>query len=127
MSEFYRIRVDTHFTAAHQLRFTNGEKENLHRHKWGVTAVLSSEKLNKIGLVVDFNHLKKDIDRITEGISGDKMLGHKYFRDNNCSAENVARYIYYALKPRLVKDVKLESIEVEEEPGFRAEFSEKGN
>lgn len=125
MSEFYKVRVDTDFTAEHRLTLPNGEKEKLHQHKWLVTAVISSEKLNKIGLVIDFNHLKKDIDRITEGISGDKMLEHKYFKENNCSAENVARYIYYALKPRLGKNLKLECIEVEEEPGFRAEFSEK--
>ena len=125
MSDFYKVKVDTHFTASHQLTLPNGEKEKLHRHRWGVSAVVSSERLNRMGLVVDFNKLKNKIDSITDKISGDKMLEDKFFRANNCSAENVARYIYSGLKPGLGEHLKLESIEVEEEPGFRAEFSEK--
>jgi 6-pyruvoyltetrahydropterin/6-carboxytetrahydropterin synthase len=47
-----------------------------------------------------------------------------YFRQNNPSAENVARYIYEKLRAKLPESVKLQNIRVVEEPGCAANFSE---
>jgi len=45
-----------------------------------------------------------------------------YFRQNNPSAENVARYIYEKLRAKLPEGVKLQNIRVVEEPGLRGKF-----
>jgi 6-pyruvoyltetrahydropterin/6-carboxytetrahydropterin synthase len=123
MSAVYKVSVDTYFDASHQLTLSSGTSEPLHQHRWEVTVSLSSLALNEIGIVIDFNRLKKKVDSITSDISGEKMGGNQFFRENNCSAENVARYIYERLEAMLDNNLKLETVCVTEEPGCRAEFS----
>ena len=121
----FRVSVETHFWASHQLSLPDGSKEPLHRHNWSVTADVSSEKLNKMGLVMDFHRLKALVDNIVAKLENTSLDKTDYFRTNNPSAENVARYIYERLGPKLPGDVKLEAIRVVEEPGCSAKFWKK--
>lgn len=119
----FTISVETHFCASHQLTLPNGSKETLHSHNWLVTANVCSEKLNGIGLVMDFRRLKKMLDNIVSRFGDAPLEKIDYFRQNGSSAENVAKYIYENLEPKLPKAVKLRHIKVVEEPGFSAKFS----
>lgn len=118
------ISVETYFKASHRLALTNGSKERLHRHRWIVTAVVSGKKLNKIGLVIDFCRLKKMTDKVLSGLNGRSLESVDYFRRNAPSAENVAGYIHKKLRPGLPRGVRLDYIDVVEQPGFSARFSE---
>jgi 6-pyruvoyltetrahydropterin/6-carboxytetrahydropterin synthase len=119
----FTIEVETHFRASHQLTLSNGSKEPSHIHDWSVTAQVSSEKLDSLGLVTDFGQLKAMVDKITVEFENSQLEKIAYFRRNNPSAENVAKYIFDRLDPELPSDVKLRSIKVVEEPGCSAKFS----
>jgi len=116
------VSVETHFWASHQLTLADGSKEPLHHHNWAVTADVSSDKLNSIGLVMDFCRLKAMVDNIVAEFDNIPLDRIDYFRQNNSSAENIAKYIYEKLRTKLPGGVNLQSISVVEEPGCSAKF-----
>jgi 6-pyruvoyltetrahydropterin/6-carboxytetrahydropterin synthase len=94
----YEILISANFSSAHNLRGYKGKCEELHGHNWKVEVVFQKQGLDKIGMTVDFTLLKKRLKDIL------KELDHKYlnkisfFKKNNPSAENIARYIYKEFK-----------------------------
>ena len=120
----FTIRVETHFQASHRLTLPDGSMEPAHDHDWVVTADVSSGKLDKMGLVMSFQKLKAMMDETVSDFDRNALDTISYFRQNNPSAENVAKYIYRRLQASLPENVKLRSVRVVEEPGCWAEFSE---
>jgi len=120
----FTIRVERHFRASHQLVLPDGSKEPIHDHDWVITADLSSEKLNNMGVVMDFQVLKAMIDKIIAGFNNKALENIDFFQQNNPSAENVAKYIYEKLLIELPESVKLQNVRVVEEPGCSAKFYE---
>jgi 6-pyruvoyltetrahydropterin/6-carboxytetrahydropterin synthase len=97
----YEIKIITDFAAAHNLRNFRGKCENLHGHNWKVEVVFRGTKLDESGVLVDFAEVKQ----ATREILGD--IDHKYlndlpfFRENNPSSENIARFLFERLAERL--------------------------
>jgi len=79
--------------------------------------------LSNMGLVMDFRRLKAMLDDIVAEFDNVALDGIDYFKQNNSTAENVARYIYEKLQPRLPKDVSLKAVMVAEEQGCAAKFA----
>jgi len=119
----FTVSVETHFWASHQLTLPDGSKESLHRHNWAVTADVSSSELNSLGLVMDFRSLKATVDNIVADFDNIQLEQLDYFQRSNSSAENVAKYIYEKLKPKLPNGLKLNHIKVVEEPSCSVKFS----
>ncbi len=71
---------------------------------------------------MDFNQLKSAVETIVAEFDNKPLDKIDYFRWNNPSAENVAKYIYERIEQRLPKGLKLQSVKVVEEPGCSAEF-----
>ncbi len=69
----FEITTTRHFSASHQLRLYDGSIEPLHGHNWRVKITIASEKLDSIGVVMDFHELERLADLIvapcTTGIS----------------------------------------------------------
>ncbi len=122
--DMFTISVETSFWASHQLVLLDGSKEPVHHHNWLVSAGLSSDELNSMAVVMDFRELKAMLDDILSEFDNRALNEISYFRQNNPSAENVARYIYEKLRAKLPEGVKLQNIRVVEEPGCAANFSE---
>ena len=120
----FTISVERHFQASHQLILPDGSKEPVHFHDWVVTANLRSEKLNNMGVVMDFRALGAMVDRTVVGFNNKALESIGYFQQNNPSAENVAKYIYEKLLIELPEGVKLQNVRVVEEPGYSAMFQE---
>jgi len=118
----FTVSVETHFWASHQLSLPDGSKEPLHHHNWAVTADVSSDKLNSMGLVMDFRRLKAEVDKTIAEFDNILLDRIGYFQRNNSSAENVAKYIYEKLRTKLPAGTKLENVRVVEEPGCSAKF-----
>ena len=124
LSKMYELSIETQFAAAHQLRGYKGKCENMHGHNWRVQVSISSEKLNDIGIVIDYNDLKKVTN---ETISA---LDHSYlnevfpFTEINPSSENIAKWIFESLKKRLEDSVKVNSITVWESENSSATYYE---
>jgi len=120
----FTIGVETHFNASHQLILPDGSKEPLHSHDWVVTAAVSGEKLDDMGVVMDFRALTEMVENVTADLDNTALGKIEHFRRNNPSAENVAKYIYDKIRVELPNEVELQSIEVVEEPGCSAKFAE---
>jgi 6-pyruvoyltetrahydropterin/6-carboxytetrahydropterin synthase len=99
----FTIKVETHFRASHQLTLPDGSKEPLHHHNWVVSTSISSDNLDSMGLVMDFSRLKAMVDKTIVGFDNVLLDSIDYFRRNNPSAENVAKYIFDKLEPKIAK------------------------
>jgi 6-pyruvoyltetrahydropterin/6-carboxytetrahydropterin synthase len=119
----WMVTVETHFWASHSLTLPDGSKEPAHSHNFSVTAEVGTEKMADMELVMDFRRLREMLDDIVADFDNVALESIDYFKRNNPTAENVAKYVYEKLRPQLPKDVQLEAIRVIEEPGCSAKFT----
>jgi 6-pyruvoyltetrahydropterin/6-carboxytetrahydropterin synthase len=112
----FEISVEDTFAAGHALRGYRGKCENPHGHNYRVRVTLAGEALDAIGLLYDFKDLKALMNEIVDRMDHQFLNDVEPFRQMNPSAENMARYFYEELGPRLrsatngqirVKQVKL--------------------
>ena len=97
----YELKVITQFAAAHQLRNFKGKCERLHGHNWKVEVILEGEKLNNLGLLIDFKEVKEATNKILEKLDHSFLNEFPQFKDQNPSSENIAAYIFENLSNRL--------------------------
>lgn len=121
----FTIFVKACFNASHQLRFSDGTVEDLHSHDWKITAAVSAEKLNEDGLVMDFNVLSRDLNKVVSVFEGKKLEEVEELKHLNgsVSTEKLAEYIFEKLGNFLPKSVKLYYIDVEEQADCIGRFS----
>jgi 6-pyruvoyltetrahydropterin/6-carboxytetrahydropterin synthase len=99
----YELKVITDFAAAHQLRNFRGECERLHGHNWRIEVVLSGDRLNEAGLLIDFKDVKTAANKILEDLDHAYLNDLPQFKDENPSSENIAAYLFQRLSSELNK------------------------
>lgn len=99
----YRIKVEVTFSSAHNLRGYKGKCEALHGHNWKVEATVKSAALDKTGMVMDFKRLKSALNCILEKLDHRYLNQLKPFDRINPTSENLAWFIYEALKKKISK------------------------
>ncbi len=88
----FEISAEQTFAAGHALRGYKGKCENVHGHNYRVRVTVTGEKLNSIGLLVDFVDMKRVMKEIIE------YWDHRFINDLppfdkiNPTAENMARW-----------------------------------
>jgi len=90
----YEIKIIGEFSSAHKLKSYKGKCENLHGHNWKVELIVAGEILNSIGLLVDFQILKKKLNIVLKNLDHKNLNLIPFFRDKNPSSENIAFFIY---------------------------------
>lgn len=119
----YKIGVISHFSAAHSLRNYKGKCESLHGHNWKVELIVSSAKLNPCGMVIDFSELRSMLYSVLEHLDHKHLNDLDYFRENNPSSEEIARYIFINLEKRIAeKNCKLDEVRVWETENSHASY-----
>src|SRR5687767_9226202 len=107
----FDITARREFSAAHQLRLYDGSLEPLHGHNWVVVAAVTAEKLDEIGVVMDFHELERLLDRIVGPLHNSHLNEVEPFKSGlNPSTENVAVHIGRSLQ--LPPQVRVKSVEV---------------
>jgi 6-pyruvoyltetrahydropterin/6-carboxytetrahydropterin synthase len=97
----YEVTVEQTFAAGHALREYKGKCENVHGHNYRVQITVEGERLNRIGLLVDFVELKRVVREVVA------ILDHQFINDLepftviNPSAENMAKYFYDEVSQRM--------------------------
>ncbi len=97
----FELTVRDEFSAAHYLRDYPGACERPHGHNWKVEVTVKGEKLNKIGVLIDFKDLKKHLKDVLDELDHRDLNEHPAFKDQNPSSENIARYIFEKLASKL--------------------------
>ena len=97
----YEITVTTHFSGAHRLRHLHGQCEKLHGHNWKIMVSVTSKRLNKEGVIIDFKILKKKVEKVLTQVDHTYLNELPYFLRREPSSENIARYIFERMMEEL--------------------------
>lgn len=124
----YYLSIEDNFSSAHQLRGYKGKCENLHGHNWKIVLTVCGEKLNNIGLLIDFHELKAMLKEILNKLDHININELDYFKTENPSSENIARFIFQGFKELLKannhNNVSVDSITVFESETSRCTYKE---
>ena len=112
----YHVTKVIHFCYGHRLRDYSGKCRHLHGHNGKVEIELTSQKLDRRGMVQDFEDIKRTIQRWIDDTLDHTMLLRKddplvktlratrerfYLMDTNPTAEAIAKLIFdYAKRTR---------------------------
>ncbi|HZZ42755.1 MAG TPA: 6-carboxytetrahydropterin synthase [Tepidisphaeraceae bacterium] len=116
----FEITTRRVFAAAHQLRLYDGSLEPLHGHNWVVRVTVGAEKLDAIGVVMDFHELDRQVEGILAGWHNRHLNEVEEFLSLNPSTEHVAVVVAGRLK--LPGGVMVVSVEVWETEGNSAVY-----
>lgn len=114
-----RLVREFSFEAAHRLpNASPGHKcGRLHGHSFRVEVVCEGEADRKTGWLVDFAEIKRAFSELHE------LLDHQYLNEieglDNPTSENIAKWIWVRLKPRLAP---LAQVNVAETSTLRCEY-----
>jgi 6-pyruvoyltetrahydropterin/6-carboxytetrahydropterin synthase len=104
----FEVSVELTFAAGHALRGYKGKCENVHGHNYRVAVKVEGERLNSIGLLVDFVEIKRILRNAIEYLDHRFLNDLPPFTELNPTAENMARYFY----EEMVKGLAAGSAEV---------------
>jgi len=105
----YSVTREITFCYGHRLLEYNGKCRHLHGHNGKAVITLAGEKLDELGMVVDFSRLKRVVGGWIDEALDHKMLLHKddpllaylqakgepvFVMEVNPTAENIARLIF---------------------------------
>ena len=122
----HEVSIEMEFSSAHALRGYQGKCENTHGHNYKVEIHVRGERLNDIGLLIDFKELKAATKRVVD------YLDHKNINELppfdielNPSAENLAAYFYYEVGGQVNDDrVRVDRVRVWETSTCSATYRE---
>jgi 6-pyruvoyltetrahydropterin/6-carboxytetrahydropterin synthase len=117
----YSLKVEASFSAAHNLRGYKGKCEELHGHNWKVEFVVTKDKLDKTGMVLDFKYLKNKLNKVLEKLDHKYLNNVPYFKRVNPTSENIAKYIYDGVSR---KGLRVKSVTVWENATCSATYEE---
>lgn len=121
----FEVTYETTFCATHRLTEAGRPIEPLHGHDWRVEVTAAGERLDRVGVVIDFEVLKAALGRITAQFHYKDLNDHAAFREQSPSAEAVARYIFGELRRELAEQgPRLRRVRVGEAPGCHAIYYE---
>lgn len=109
------LKVRDKFQAAHFLKDYKGKCEKVHGHTFCVEVEVKARKLDKTGISIDFDRIKK----ILSGILPDHSLLNEVY-DFNPSAENLSRHFFLEMK----KHFPVRQVTVWESEDASATYSE---
>ncbi len=95
----FEVTIIKTFSAAHLLADIGGKCEELHGHNFKVEVTVGAGTLNEEGILIDFRIVKKWLKDILDRLDHQHLNELPYFRGINPSSENIARYIFTAIKP----------------------------
>ena len=101
----YELVVEKTFAGAHNLRNYDGECERLHGHNWKVEVTLKAEKLDDIGMVMDFKIVKIKLEEILSRFDHSYLNELSEFKQENPTTENVSKLIYNKLSEQLPPEI----------------------
>jgi 6-pyruvoyltetrahydropterin/6-carboxytetrahydropterin synthase len=97
----FEVSVEDTFASGHYLRGYRGKCEKPHGHNYKIRITLCGEKLDNIGLLLDFRDVKTVMNEIIDHLDHQMLNDIEPFDTLNPSAENMAKYFYDEMNARL--------------------------
>ena len=109
----FRVTREIHFCYGHRLLNYDGKCRHLHGHNGRAVIVLAADKLDELGMVVDFSQIKRIVGGWVDDALDHKMILHRddpalpllrqqsepvFVVDVNPTAENIAKLIFDYVK-----------------------------
>ncbi len=121
----FEVSYEATFSAIHRLTEAGHPIEPLHGHDWRVEVTAAGHSLDAVGVVIDFEVLKKALHEVTGALQHRDLNEHPAFRHESPSAEAVARFIFGELRRALgEKGALLRRVRTFEAPGCSATYYE---
>ena len=122
----YEIEVRAAFEAAHFIEGYAGKCARLHGHNWEVVAVVRGEKLDTLGMLIDFKILKAELKKVLDEFDHRFLNELEPFAKENPTAENLARKVFERLASSEIFSgtVKLHAVRVCESPNSSVTYYE---
>ena len=122
----FEISIKSHFCGAHSLTGYKGLCANLHGHNWEVEIFLGGARTNRLGMLVDFKYAKEVLHTVLKKLDHRNLNALPIFRKTNPTAENIAKFIFDELFPKLNSpDCRLNRVRISETPGTAAYYSRR--
>jgi 6-pyruvoyltetrahydropterin/6-carboxytetrahydropterin synthase len=120
----FEVAYETTFCATHVLHEGGKPIEPQHGHDWRVEVVAEGETLDRLGVVVDFEHLKEAVGEICRRLHYADITSHPDFAGQSPSAEAVARTFFHEVRRAMGEEGRrLVRVRVWEAPGCSATYS----
>ncbi|MAZ57272.1 MAG: 6-carboxytetrahydropterin synthase QueD [Gammaproteobacteria bacterium] len=109
----YTLTTFVEFSSAHTLNGHDGPCRRMHGHNWKVEVEVSGNKLDNIGMVIDFKKIRIMTNEVVDRLDHQFLNDLSAFKDENPTAENIAKYIHAELTKSInndniiVKSIKL--------------------
>ena len=117
----WKLVVSDHFDAAHHLEGYPGKCARTHGHTWRVDVAVEGEKLDSMGMIIDFVTIKGKLKMILEELDHYDLNEVPNFTFNP-TAENLAKWIYGMMRTSIPQ---VTSVTVWESPDASVTFSEE--
>ena len=108
----YILQAETHFDSAHHLVGYQGKCSNLHGHRWRVVVRVEAEKVNEIGIAIDFKDLKLCLKEAGDLFDHQNINEIPPFDKINPTAENLSEFFYDRINKALPDEVKIKEVTV---------------
>lgn len=123
----FEVSVRLHFSAAHHLEGYRGGCEAQHGHNWEVEVFIAGEKLDEIGMLVDFRDVKDALATELGKLDHRDLNTLEVFDNGNPTSERIAEFLFNGLSGRLnTEDRHVSRVSVQETPGAKASYRENG-
>ncbi len=109
----YTLTTFVEFSSAHTLNGHDGPCRRMHGHNWKVEVEVSGNKLDNIGMVIYFKKIRIMTNEVVDRLDHQFLNDLSAFKDENPTAENIAKYIHAELTKLInndniiVKSIKL--------------------
>jgi len=119
----YELSIETHFSAAHQLRGYDGDCARLHGHNWHVKLYVECSELDALGMGVDYKIIKRELKAALDAWDHYHLNDIPPFDTINPTSENVARVLCERMQQRLNDDrIRVSRVEIAETCTARVVF-----
>tara|TARA_B100001094_G_C17968645_1_gene689156 strand:+ start:353 stop:742 length:390 start_codon:yes stop_codon:yes gene_type:complete len=102
-NKIYTLTTFVEFSSAHILNGHDGACKRMHGHNWKVEVEVLGNKLDNIGMVIDFKEIRNMTNVVVDRLDHRFLNDLDAFKEINPTAENIAEYIHSELT-KLIND-----------------------
>jgi len=96
----FELTVEMPFSAAHRICGHEGPCANLHGHNYRALITVTGDRLNELGMLVDFGEMKRICAEVIAPLDHSYLNDIAEFAAANPTAEAIARHVFRGVAAR---------------------------